>query len=588
MLAAVVALWAGGVQEAGAQTAFERLVAERGLAADTVDRSADSLVTMAEPAFAYVNLTGFSGMPTSKSMTRRGWIEVYDGNGTYFRKPVTIAGQGGYTLKFPKRNFVCHFCDDTWNEDGGDNFVIGDWVRQDAFHFKAFYTDFIRGIAEVGYKLFDDMVADRQPYWERGGYHKASAARCYPDAFPCAVYLNGNFYGVFAWQLKKHRRNMNQKKSVAEHIHLDGNLSDAYLFRGDINWLQFEVRNPKGLYTTTGTLYDGNAPRELMDENSATYAIGDAEALEAKQLTATVKRHIRAMSNYWTELNNLEKAGTSEEDMRREVEQRYDIDGLVDYYVFHYFSQNGDGDHKNWQWFTYDGQHWTVTPYDLDQTFGLGLFGNLRPADFPITELTAGPFWWIHKYFLPDVQRRYATLRDNKTFDEDHVIALIDDWYDRVGPEFFELEKGRWPESPCYCDAICNPGWEWCDDWSLYPLVSGYSATTEYHAGDVCILEGKLWRATADVKGVKPFSRNANTDSMERIHEWVEGRIAFLDAFFSYDADHQDLPGITEDGETHRVTAIFTLDGKRVSVPVAGQVNVFKYSDGTARKVMVR
>ena len=33
-------------------------------------------------------------------------------------------------------------------------------------------------------------------------------ARCYPDGFPCVVYLNGAFYGIFSWQLKKHRDNM--------------------------------------------------------------------------------------------------------------------------------------------------------------------------------------------------------------------------------------------------------------------------------------------------------------------------------------------------------------------------------------------
>ena len=89
---------------------------------------------------------------------------------------------------------------------------IGDWVRQSSFHFKAFYNDFLRGFGEVGYKVYELMIADRQPFWNRVGYVDESRARCFPDGFPCAVYLNGTFYGVFAWQLKKSRKNMNMKK----------------------------------------------------------------------------------------------------------------------------------------------------------------------------------------------------------------------------------------------------------------------------------------------------------------------------------------------------------------------------------------
>lgn len=574
-----------------AQTEFEQLVEERGLRENMTDVSNADKVQMEEPRLAFVNLTGISYMPVSKGYEQNGWMECYDGNGLYFKKRVKIGGQGGYSLKFPKRNFVCHFCDEAWNESGGADFKIGNWVKQDAFHFKAFYTDVIRGVGEVGYKVFAHVVADRIPYWERAGYHNESEARCFPDAFPCVVYLNGKFYGIYAWQLKKHHKNMNQKKTVAEHVHLDGNLRDDYLFRGTIKWNEFEVRNPKNLYANTGVLYNGNRPSELMDEQSAYYhvAIDDATVVAAKQQTAKVKSYIVGMSKYWAELNDImNKCGGDAETMRKAVEERYDIEGLIDYAVFYYFSQNGDGTLKNWQWFTYDGKHWTVTPYDLDQTFGLGLFGNLRPADFPIADLTSGPFYWIHKYYQDDIRKRYAELRFRKVFDYDQVIAIIDDWYNRIGTDFFDKEMTSWPESPCYCDAICNEGWEWCDDWSLYSQVKGYSATVQYHAGDVCILEGKLWRATTDVIGIKPFLRNANKDDIDRLRDWVAGRIAFTDAMFAFNPEDLAVHGITSPSADRRLLGIFSLSGMPVSTPVSGQVYIFRYSDGSAQKVMAR
>lgn len=575
-----------------ASSAFATAVALHGADRGAEDLSAEQDFAIPEPRLAFVNLTGFTTMPSSKTSVKKGWMEVYDGNGHYFRKPVTIAGQGGYTIRFEKKNFVLHFTDEAWNEANGADLRIGNWVKQDAFHFKAFYTDYFRGIGEIGYKVFDRVVADRLPYWERQDMHDESRARCYPDGFPCVVYLNGTFYGVYAWQLKKHHKNMNQKKTVAEHVHLDGNLQDGYLFRSTINWAQFEVRNPKGLYTTSNVAYDGNSPKELMGTNSTYYErptdLPDVQ--EAKRRTATVKQYIVRLSQHWSELNKMRQAGATDADMRAEMEQRYDMEGLIDYYVFFYFTLNGDGSLKNWQWFTYDGVRWSVTPYDLDQTFGLGLYGNLRPATHPLSDLTTGPYWWVHRFYQDDIRERYAQLRNNHAFDYDSIVAIINDWYERVGDEFYSMEQQRWPMSPCYSDAVCNEGWEVCDDWSLYTLVQDYSATTTYNAGDVCRLEGRLWRATTTVRGVKPFIRNANRDSIERLRDWVNGRLDFLDAYWDYDYEASSIGDIVATGSdtSRRLIGIYTLGGAKVAHPTMGEVHIFRYSDGTTKKVLVR
>ena len=600
LLLTATAGWGQSLTDEAGQTAFQSLADELGLNRDTTDYSSSDAISIDEPRLAYVNITGITAMPTDKRTTRKGWLEAYDGNGLYFKKPVTITGQGGYSMRFPKRNFTCHFCDSLWNEDGGADFVIGGWVEQDAFHFKAFYTDYIRGIGEVGYKLFDYVVADRRPYWERCGYDKASIARCYPDAFPCIVYFNGEFYGLFAWQLKKHRKNMNQKKTVAEHVHLDGNLRDDYIFRGKISWGQFEVRNPKDLYTKNGSPYNGNSPMELIDESSASYYKDtDSDSIrEAKQRTAQVKKYIIKLSNHYNELASMERSGATAEEMREAVEERYDIEGLLDYAVFFYFSQNGDGSLKNWQWFTYDGRKWTVTPYDLDQIFGVGLYGNLRPPTLAMEPLRSGPFIWIDRYYQDDIRRRYVELRENGTLNRDTINGIIDSWVERIGQRFYDMEKELWNESPCYCDAICNDGWERCDDWSLYADTEEYNKMRQYYSGDVCKLEGKLWRATQPVQGVKPFIRNANIDSMERIYGWVDGRIEYLDSIFCYGSYEDGIRDIAVGNAKDRpqnptltsqtAPGIYTLNGIKLSAPLKGEVNVFRYSDGTSRKVRVR
>ena len=228
------------------------------------------------------------------------------------------------------------------------------------------------------YQLYDQITKDRGEYgriWERADNidDPDERALCHPDAFPCVVFLNDKFYGVFCWQLKKHRKNMNMKKNTPEHIHLDGTLmNNATLFDGNVNWTKIEVRNPKNLYTMNGEIYDGDNPEELMDESSAYYDIeSDSKKVkDYKKHTAKVKHYIQDLSRYNSEIQSLvdNKSGTAA--IRAAIEERFDVISIMDYIIHNIVSNNFDGIQKNYQWFTYDGKKWFVAPYDLDSTFG--------------------------------------------------------------------------------------------------------------------------------------------------------------------------------------------------------------------------
>ena len=75
------------------------------------------------------------------------------------------------------------------------------------------------------------------------------------------------------------------------------------------------------------------------------------------------------------------------------------------------YLMNGDGTLKNWQWFTYDGKKWMVTPYDLDQTFGITLYGFPRPATHSLEDIPTGPFVYFNKYYRQEECERYHELR---------------------------------------------------------------------------------------------------------------------------------------------------------------------------------
>ena len=567
---------------------FSQLVEVLQLNTDVKDLSESDDIKLPEPRLAYVNVTGITSFPATKSAIKACWMEVYDGNGNYFKKRANLHLQGNYSKRFPKTNFSCDFSENDWTEDKTPDIRFGNWVKQDGFHFKAFYTDFSRGIGEIGYKMFARLVEDRRPYWERGGYTKDSKARCFPDGFPAIVYLNGKFYGIFAWQLKKHRKNMNMEKHDANHIHLDGSINNNSLFQGRVLWNQFEVRNPKDLYTKLGKEYDGDSPKELMDESSNYYndSSDDKDVVESKKRSAQVKASILKLSGYDGELYKLVSSRAGTKAIKARFEACFDLESMLDYVVFFYYTANGDGSLKNWQWFTYDGNKWMVTPYDLDQTLGLGLYGQIRPSFFPIETLESGPFYWLNRYYKDEIQERWHQLRQSGMMTSETLVPIANDWCERIGENFYQLERQKWPDSPCYTDAVCNRGWKVSDRWEEYGNTKEFDNTTTYYAGDLAKLEGRLWEATATVRGVKPFIVNGDLDDLPRLQSWISDRIVFMDSYFAY-SEQTAIESLSAEEVDEEVVAIYTLSGVRVSKPSHG-VFIYKYKNGTSRKVVVK
>ncbi|MBO4550761.1 MAG: CotH kinase family protein, partial [Bacteroidaceae bacterium] len=434
--------------------------------AKVTDLSASTMIRLPEPYLAYVNITGISDMPTTKTQNLHAWLEFYDGAGNFFRKRVTLNVQGNSSLGFVKRNISVNFYEEKWDGGNTPDITFGNWVKQDAFHLKAYYGDFFRGCGKIAYDIYDDITSDREcPLpWQRAKVATASAnAMCHPNGFPCYIYLNDRFYGLYVWSLKKNHKNMGQEKDNPLHIHIDGTISDKAVFDGSIDWSQFEVRTPKGLYCvdvetpTAGgkpryKMYDGNHPSELIDETMPYFDPTN----QGHVLTNKVKQSLVNLSNYYARLQKADETHPDAEAFRALYSQFFDTQGLIDYFVHTLVTNNYDGHWKNWQWFTYDGVKWFVEPYDLDCTFGLHHTGGFI---FP-------PEWYSHtnryyqipanacqklflKYFPNEVRERYIELREKRLINAQRYISYFQAWEERIGTLGYEMEFARWPESPC-------------------------------------------------------------------------------------------------------------------------------------------
>lgn len=294
----------------------------------TGDWSDNGSMRIPIPRLAIVNI--LSGvMPTAKSGRGTPGVncdipcqwEFWDQQGNYAKIWVKMSCQGNSSMGFIKKNLAIDMFADSSMED---EYIIkfGNWVPQDSFHLKAYYTDAFRGVGVCSYQLYEEIMAtrsmtDNAPYKDgfAGNYETIAdeyqsnhdltenydtGARCFPDGFPVAVYQNGEFYGLYSWQLKKHRDNFHMNKKTAEHVHLDGTLTPDAIWNGNILWNMFEVRNPKSLICADGSKYDGDRPKELLGKTDELYDKSDKD----KKRTASTKEIIIALSGRVGEIRN--------------------------------------------------------------------------------------------------------------------------------------------------------------------------------------------------------------------------------------------------------------------------------------------
>lgn len=568
-----------------------------------IDWSESSFIQIPEPRFGIINVSNIDSMPTTKTQDKKAFLEFWDMQGNYFKKHAILNAQGQSSMHFVKKNVAIDLCDDEWIGDNTPKVRIGNWVPQDSFHMKAYYTDFFRGVGAVSYKLYEQIVRTRGNMYDRpwkkalldmskigvttkslgnpyvGDYELLTdtGARCFPDGFPVAVYLNGDFYGIFSFQLKKHRDNYHMDKSTAEHVHLDGVLNATTIFNGKdkIDWSQFEIRNPKNLYAIGGNKYDADTKQEeIAGENDVnTWIVAgqlpDGTAISSKikknlQMTAKVKKYIQDFANTINTIkiaaSTYEASSKSEEDLKAfkaVFEKYYDAENLIDYIIVSDLIKNSDGFSKNWQWFTYDGIKWWVGLYDCDMSFGAHYEGNQIEATptIHINTSTSMPNGFITKYYATELSKRYKRLADLGIVSADNIFYLIQDWCMRIGTDFFKEEYKKWADSPCIADSIVRSEyWESVFDDNGNPQTDKsetFDATQAYNVGDVvsfglnaqmCYFKYKCIKATSAlsvntphaVSTYSPISEFKHCDSIYRVQKWIEENVVNMDKLYNY------------------------------------------------------
>ena len=566
-----------------------------------IDWSESSFIQIPEPRFSIINITNIDSMPTTKQDNKKAFLEFWDMQGNYFKKHAILNAQGNSSMGFPKKNVSVDICDDEWLGEDTSKIRIGKWVPQDSFHMKAYYTDFFRGVGAVSYKLYEQIVLTRGPLYDRpwkkalldmskigtttkslgnpnvGNYDLLTdtGARCFPDGFPVAVYLNGVFYGIFSFQLKKHRDNYHLDKSTAENVHLDGTLNYYTIFGGkdNINWGEFEIRNPKGLYAIGGNKYDADIKQEeIAGETEVNSWIADGSLPDGTEITSKIKKNLQLTVKVKKYIQNLSDAvgvikaaeatyntsSKTSEDLstfKKVYEKYFDVENMIDYIIVSDIIKNGDGFSKNWQFFCYDGIKWFVGLYDCDMTFGCEWSYITDTLTGHLNSSMDSPHGFIIKYYNDELEKRYKELMDCGIISSKNIYALTTDWMQRIGTSFFKQEYKKWKESLCISDSVVRSEyWEVVkDEKGNFEVADDetFNATVSYNIGDVVsfgisknmgFFKFKCIKKTTaislntphKISPCSPISLFRHSDNVYRIYKWIVDNVNNMNKLYNY------------------------------------------------------
>lgn len=455
---------------------------------------------------AIINLT------TDKQAESKGsnipcFMEFWDCNGNYFKKPIILNAQGSSSMSYFIKNQAIDIND-------GSKIKFGNWCYMDSFHIKKYYIDVFRGQCVAQYWLTEQAYMTR-PFGQRrpydylnhisvvnngnGAFDKDfwSGALCHPDGFPCHLFFNGKDAGVYVFNLKKDRANYNCKKDNAKNIILDGVLGSVFwTANGDLNkkgdssttvWQDFEVRNPKIKKDINGNDYDGDAPTEPSTDYSET------------------KGYIEELTKI---IPSIKAAGTDEE-KKTIFESAFNLPFLIDYDILSQVDYNYDGYRKNWIWCCWDGKLWTPTRYDLDSVFGQH-WNGASYIEGSITNILGDsdnlPTYYLHNLYKSEESARYAELRNKGILTIENIVGNLEKWVNMCGYDNLKND----------IEKIVVDTAKGADDTEARTVP----CTPSYRDGSLI------------------YSKSPTTggwyNSLERVRNWVEKRLETLDTYFNY------------------------------------------------------
>ena len=235
--------------------------------------------------------------------------------------------QGSSSMQYPKKNqTVKLYADPECSEPLQMNFK--NWGPQNKFCLKANWIDLTHARNVVSARLWGAVVRSRPSYEALPEALRTSPNLGAVDGFPVKVYADGVYQGRYTLNIPKDAWMANMDPSRDTHCILCGENFESGCFRAvalidGSDW--------------TDEIHDTVPDPILTRWNEAIFFVMNSSDTE----------FISGIGAY------------------------FDVDSLIDYYLFGLASCGLDAFAKNQLYLTYDGQKWYASMYDMDSTWGL-------------------------------------------------------------------------------------------------------------------------------------------------------------------------------------------------------------------------
>ncbi|MBE5774442.1 MAG: hypothetical protein E7337_10990 [Clostridiales bacterium] len=313
----------------------------------------------------------------------------------------TCKWQGSSSLWLDKKNYTIAF-DRAFEAREG-------WGAQKKYCFKANFVDHSHARNICSARLWGQLVKSRENVPARfADLINAGAI----DGFPVCILLNGEFHGLYTWNIPKEGWMMG----------FDGTET-----RGAILCADETDSEATGFF----------GPASVVDrEFSLEYATDEADT---DWIITSLNRLIAACAD---------SDGT---DLDTTLAQYIDWESAIDSYIFTVLISGADNVRRNYLLVTEDGVKWYFSQYDMDETFGQYLSGTKLKADFgPTFESNAARhrvYELIRLYKKDALKARYAQLRAG-IMSEINVCQTFGNFIGSIPSHAFLADSEKWPTIP--------------------------------------------------------------------------------------------------------------------------------------------
>ena len=304
--------------------------------------------------------------------------------------------QGTSSLNYEKKNYNITLYKD--EEHTEKNKIDFGWGAQSKYCLKANWIDktHARNIVTA------NLAADIQKEY---GLFENTPHNGTIDGYPVEIYINGEFLGIYTWNIPKDDWMFNMDEENENHI----------VFASE-QW------NPSNKFQAKASYDDWSIE------------VGRGDAADLKKLNRLI-----------TFINK-----SSDKEFKEDFDKYLDFDSTINYFIIMQYANLSDNVAKNMLLATYDGKVWYPTLYDLDTSWGTSWNGK-STSDYTQTNNVYDSKLWkrMVELYPEEIYERYEELKKDYLNKKD-IMDRFNEFKNLIPDESFKKENKRWNDIPGY------------------------------------------------------------------------------------------------------------------------------------------